>query len=216
MTVADIVAAAPVRTVEDLLDELGGVPASRVLVHPPIGRATIQDVVDVRDRTRRICELVDGTLVEKPMGYLESMVAVVLTTALQTFVAPRKLGIVTGESGMMNLFADLVRIPDVAFTSRERLPEGKAPKAPVPRLAPDLAVEVLSASNTSREMARKRREYFQAGVRLVWIVDIQVRTVAVYMAPENPVVLTTSDVLDGGDVLPGFTLNVRELFAGLD
>jgi Uma2 family endonuclease len=214
MTIAEPVIA-PIRTVEDLLDELGGIPASRVWVIPPIGQATIQDVIDVRNHTKRICELVDGTLVEKPMGYLESMVAMVLVNALQNFVLPRKLGIVTGEAGMMNLFAQLVRIPDVAFTSWARFPGGKPTNAPVPKLAPDLAVEVLSASNTPREIARKLREYFKAGVRLAWVIDIQLRTVAVYTSPDNPTILSGDDSLNGGEVLPGFTFPLRELFAQL-
>jgi Uma2 family endonuclease len=214
MTIAEPVVA-PIRTVEDLLDDLGGIPASRVWVIPPIGQATIQDVIDVRNHTKRICELVDGTLVEKPMGYLESMIAVVLSTALHNFVVPRKLGIVTGEAGMMNLFAQLVRIPDVAFTSWTRFPGGKPTNAPVPKLAPDLAVEVLSASNTPREIARKLREYVKAGVRLAWVIDIQLRTVNVYTAPENPTILSGDDSLNGGDVLPGFTFPLRELFAQL-
>jgi Uma2 family endonuclease len=215
MTLAEV-AVVSVRTVEDLLEDLGGIPASRVWVVPAVGTATIQDVVDVRNRTRRICELVDGTLVEKPMGYLESMVAMYLVNALQNHVLPRKLGVVTGEAGMMNLFADLVRIPDVAFASWSRFPGGKLSAAPVPKLAPDLAVEVLSPSNTAREIARKLREYFKADVRLVWIVDIRERTVAVHTEPEKAVVLSGDAMLDGGEVLPGFTLRLRELFAQLD
>ena len=72
---------------------------------------------------------------------------------------------------MVWLFRGLVRIPDVAFTSWERLPGRRVPPEPIPELAPDLAVEVLSQSNTEAEMTRKRGEYFAAGVRLVWLVD---------------------------------------------
>ena len=76
--------------------------------------------------------------------------------------------IVVGEAGMMRISQGLVRIPDVSFVSWDRLPEGKVPSEPIPALAPDLAVEVLSQGNTAKEMNRKRREYFEAGVRLVW------------------------------------------------
>jgi Uma2 family endonuclease len=119
---------------------------------------------------------------------------------------------------MMNLFADLVRMPDVAFTAWSRFPDGKVPTQPVPRLAPDLAVEVLSPSNTRREMERKRGEYFQAGAGLVWIVDLDARTVDVYApgAPDPPVTRRVGDALDGGEVLPGFALPLAELFAELD
>src|SRR4029453_3829595 len=110
--------------------------------------------------------LVDGVLVEKAMGLRESYLAIVLSTILWNFVQLRNLGVVTGEAGMMRLMAGLVRIPDVAFISWTRLPHQCVPTEPVPDLAPDLAVEVLSAGNTSGEMARKRQEYFAAGVHL--------------------------------------------------
>jgi len=214
MTVAQI--PAHLRTIDDLLHDLGDVPASRVRLRPPLGQATVQDVLDVHAHERRLCELVDGTLVEKPMGLKESIIAGALLSFLRAFVMPRNLGLVSGEAGMMRIFAALVRIPDVAFISWARLPEGKVPSDPMPLLAPDLAVEVLSASNTAREMERKRREYFAAGVRLVWMIDIEARTVEVYTAPEGPATLTEAQALDGGDVLPGFTLALRELFAELD
>ncbi len=86
------------------------------------------------------------------------------------------------------------------------------PTEPVPDLAPDLAVEVLSAGNTPREMARKCREYFAAEVRWVWLVDPETRTVAVHHGPEDATVLSTADTLQGEGVLAGFTLAVSELF----
>jgi Uma2 family endonuclease len=204
------------RTVDDLLHELGDVPPSRVRLHPFPGQATVQDVIDVHAHEKRLCELVDGTLVEKPMGLKESLIAGALISFLRAFVVPRNLGLVSGEAGMMRLFAGLVRIPDVAFISWSRVPGGKVPTEPVPQLAPDLAVEVLSPSNTPQEMERKRREYFGAGVRRVWIIDIDVRTVDVYTAPEGPVTISESQTLDGGEVLPGFVLPLRELFSELD
>ena len=90
------------------------------------------------------------------------------------------------------------------------------PTEPIAGFAPNLAVEVLSRSNTKAEMARKRREYFEAGVRLVWEVDPRARTVAVYETPEQATVLDASATLDGGEMLPGFALPLIELFAELD
>ncbi len=107
-------------------------------------------------------------------------------------------------------------IPDVAFASWDRLPKRQVPTDPIPDLAPDLAVEVLSKANTSEEMRRKRREYFASSVRLVWLVDPDARTVTVFTAPEQSKELNEDQILDGGDVLPGFTLALRELFAELD
>jgi Uma2 family endonuclease len=150
------------------------------------------------------------------MGYNESVLAVAIAAVLRAFVIPRNLGVVSGESGMMRLFAGLVRIPDVAYASWDRLPGRRMPSEPVPALAPDLAVEVLSESNTPREMERKRGEYFRAGVSVVWIVDPDARTVAVYTAVDRSDVLSEADVLGGGSVLPGFAVPLRELFAELD
>jgi Uma2 family endonuclease len=216
MTTAVLAPSNP-RTVDELLHQLGDVPASRVRLNPSPGHATVQDVIDVHENERRLCELVDGTLVEKPTGYRESMIAGALIAFIRAFVIPRNLGIVTGESGMMKLFAGLVRIPDVAFASWDRLPGGKVPSEPVPLLAPDLAVEILSPSNTPQEMSRKRREYFDAGVRLVWIIDLDDRTASVYTAADQtPLVIGESQALEGGDVLPGFVLPLRDLFAELD
>jgi Uma2 family endonuclease len=197
----------------DLLDRLGGVPAERVRYHPLPGTATEQDVLDIEAREHIHCELVDGVLVEKPVGYEESYLAGLILTAINVFVSPGKLGIVTGEAGMLRLFPGLVRGPDVAFVSLDRLPGGKIPTDPIPSLVPDLAVEILSRGNTPREMDRKRREYFDAGVRLVWIVDPVVRTVAVYLPGAEPVVLQANQTLGGEPVLEGFTIELSALFA---
>jgi len=132
-------------------------------------------------------------------------------------VRPGNLGLVTAPDGTVRLWAGRVRIPDVAFFSWDRLPGRQRPQAPIPTLAPDLAVEVLSRGNTPGEMRRKREDYFTAGVRLVWEVDPAARTVQVYTAPEAAAaVLTEGDTLDGGGVLIGFRLPLATLFAELD
>jgi Uma2 family endonuclease len=203
-------------TLADLLERLGGISPSRVLADPAPGTATEEDVPEIHRREKRLCELVDRVLVEKAMGFRESLLAGALITLLRAFVIPRNLGVVSGEAGMVRLFPGLVRIPDVAFTSWDRLPGRQVPTAPVPQLAPDLAVEVLSEGNTDAEMTRKLREYFAAGVRLVWFVDPQTRTVTVYTGPEESRVLDEAQTLDGGQVLPGFSLSLRILLAELD
>ncbi len=150
------------------------------------------------------------------MSYRESLLAGLLVTLLNGFVRPRNLGLVTGADGMVRLFPGLVRIPDVAFASWARIPNGRVPTEPIPHLVPDLAVEVLSKSNTAAEMARKCGEYFAAGVRMVWLIDPESRTVTVYTAPDQSTVLDETQMLDGSPILPGYTLSVRELFAELD
>jgi Uma2 family endonuclease len=201
-------------TLADLLDALGDIPPYRVRFHPLPGMATQKDVLAARmSPKRQLYELVDGVLVEKAMGYKESILALFLGWKLAEFVDARDLGVVAGEAGLVRLVAGLVRIPDVSFVSWDRLAGQKIPDDPIPDLAPDLAVEVLSPGNTPKEMQRKIQEYFAAGVRLVWIVDPVKRTVAVYTAPDQLTVLTEDQTLDGGAVLPGFTLPLRQLFA---
>lgn len=208
--------AGTIETLSDLLEQLGDVTPERVRFRPAPGTATEQDVLAAHGREGRLCELVEGVLVEKGMGFLESLLAGALIEAIRSFIRPLNLGLVTGEAGMMRLSPGLVRIPDVAFISWERLPGRRVPTEPIPDLAPDLAVAVLSESNTEGEMARKRHEYFDAGVRLVWIVDPTSRTVAVYHTPDQFTVLQETQTLEGGIVLPGFVLPLQDLFAELD
>ena len=87
---------------------------------------------------------------------------------------------------------------------------------PIPDLVPDLAVEVLSTSNTTAEMDRKLRDYFTSGVRLVWLVDARPRQATVCTAVDCCTVIDAAQTLDGGDVLPGFVLPLADLFTILD
>ena len=115
-------------TIADLLTRLGNVPANRVRLYPTPGTATEKDLIRVLDHEDRPCELVEGTLVEKPMGYDESEIAVTIIILMGSFVRRHKLGIVTGEAGTIRLMRGLVRIPDVAFVSWDRLPGRKRPR----------------------------------------------------------------------------------------
>lgn len=113
------------------------------------------------------------------------------------------MGTILGPDGPIRLSIGLLRMPDVCFISSRRLPAGKRPRGPFLDVAPDLVVEVLSPSNTAREMDGKNREYFAAGVRLVWLVDPHTRTVHVLTAPDESRTLKISQTLTGGSVLPG-------------
>ena len=169
-------------TIADLLRKLGDVPSSRVRFQPY--PASENDVIAIQDHENRTFELIDGLLVEKAMGIRESFLAIALGSILHQFVRARKLGLVAGADGMVKLSIGLLRSPDVLFISWDRLPERKVPKEPIPNLAPNLAVEILSKSNTSAEMKRKRREYFKAGVSLVWIVDPKAHRCSLYESPQ--------------------------------
>jgi Uma2 family endonuclease len=114
---------------------------------------------------------------------------------------------------MALLCPGLARIPDAAFFSWHRFPGRKLERGPFVEAAPDLAVEVISPSNTRREIERKIQDYFQAGACLVWCVYPLTKTVRVFTSPEQSIELNAEQTLDGGDVLPGFTLARRDYFA---
>lgn len=215
-TTLDTTAPAAERTLADLLEGLGHIPPNRIRVVPPLGTATEEDVIKAEGHTGRICELVDGVLVEKTMGYLESLLAGVVIEALRAFVRSHDLGVVLGEAGTLRVLPQQVRVPDVCFLSWDRFPGRKLPKTPIPAVAPDLAVEILSEGNTPGEMERKLRDYFAAGVRLVWYIDPRSRTARVYASPESCEELGAQGTLSGGDVLPGFGLSLAALFAEID
>lgn len=204
------------RTLADLLDELGNVPLNRILLRGPLGTATVEDVLEV-DREHGLApELIDGVLVEKVPGFQESVLEAALGSHFIGFMEPERLGVVLGAGGPLEILPGQVRVPDVSFTSWDRFPGGRLPKDPVWRGAPDLAVEFLSPGNTEGEMSRKLRDYFAAGVRLVWYIDHRSRTATVYTAIDQSRALTEGDSLDGGEVLPGFRLPLSKLFAKLE
>ncbi len=204
------------RTMEGLLKRLGGIPASRVRLRPLPGSATETDVVQIRNIEKILCELINGTLVEKTMGAEESFLTMDLVVLLGSYVKLHDLGAMMGPDGAVRLMPGLVRIPDISFVSWAKLPDRVYPKDPIPDLIPDLAIEVLSKGNTRREMAQKLRDYFDAGVKLVWFVSPKSRTVSVYTGAGRSLKRTEDQTLEGGDVLPGFVLPLRELFARLN
>jgi Uma2 family endonuclease len=200
------------KTLADLLQALGSIPPSRIPAVPHPGSATEQDILRNLAGEKRLYELVDGVLVEKPMGYYESLLAGILIRLMGSYVEEHDLGFVLGEAGTLRLAPGLVRIPDVSFISWSHFPSRRLPRDPIPDLAPDLAVEVISESNTEAEMSRKLREYFDAGTRVVWLAYPDARSVRVYSDVTTFTELAESDTLDGGGVVPGFTLPVADWF----
>jgi Uma2 family endonuclease len=203
----------PLKTLGDLLRRIGDIAPDRVRFLPPPGTATVADLLKPENGG---CELVEGTLVEKPVGLEESFLAASLITIINNFVIPRNVGYVTGEAGFYELPGGTVRGPDVSYTSWDRLVDRRRPTDPIPLDVPNLVVEVLSPSNTQREMELKRQEYFGGGVQLVWEIDPRQRTVRVYTALDKFLDLSPTDTLVGDPVLPGFILPLAELFGELD
>lgn len=203
-------------TASEVIAHFGDIPIARIRTSPAPGDATESDVVELHDHQNRLFELIDGTLVEKAMGWREAFLAACITTILNNFVQPRKLGIVFGADGMLRLKAQQIRIPDVAFVSQQRFAGQPLPTTAFWDLGCDLAVEVISSSNTRREMERKLNDYFAAGVAMVWLVYPDTREVVAYSSPSLSRTLRGRDLLEGGSLLPGFSVRVAEIFAELD
>jgi Uma2 family endonuclease len=202
-----VITRAKPRNVADLLQRLA-VPPERIRLDPQPGWATEEDVI-----RHHMCELIDGTLVEKAMGYYESRLAFVLIGYLEEFLRRNDLGFGLDSAGMVRVKAEQIRMPDVAVFLWKHFPDRKLPAVQILDVVPDLAVEILSPSNTLKEMERKRSEYFAGGAQLVWEVDPVKRSVEVYIAPDVSTTLDENATLDGGAVLPGFTLPIRDWFA---
>lgn len=206
----------PISTVADLVARLGDVPPERILMTPRPGQATEADAVRLTGRAdKQICELIDGVLVRKPMSMHSTILGFWIGHLIQLFLDQHNLGILTGENGMARMATANVRIPDVSFFSWDQL-NRTIPDVAVAGVSPVLAIEVLSPSNTGREMRQKRDEYFASGTRLVWEFDPRTRTVRVFTGVQDSILLTEADQLTGGDVLPGFLVAVRNVFSRLN
>jgi Uma2 family endonuclease len=203
----------PSWSMADLQDHLGGIPAERIRVSPPPGSATEKDVDEIATHEGRLFELIDGILVEKAMGTFESLVAGVILTEISIYLRSNDLGLAFPGDGPFRILPKVVKIPDVSFVSWQRLPTGMTSRPGIAAVTPDLAVEVLSESNTRREMSNKLARYFTAGVRLVWHIDPVDRTAEVFTGIEERTHIDANGTLDGGDVLPGLRLSLAYLFA---
>ncbi len=160
-------------------------------------------------------EVVDGRRVEiAPMGAHETCIASALLGIVHAFATPKRLGRGVVEVLFFLMPVGSQRRPDFAFVSSKRWPFNRFP----PRgdnawkVIPNLAAEVVSPTNTANEVMVKIREYFQAGVELVWVIYPETCQVYVYDSPDIVRALNRNDTLEGGKVLPGFRLPLAELF----
>ncbi len=157
-------------------------------------------------------ELIRGVLVEKmPPGDRHGEVVLRIGTALTNYADANDFGGTRcGDPGYrLDRDPDTVRAPDVAWFEPDRVPQDVTG---YPELAPDLAVEVKSPSNSRPEMAAKAGMWLSYGSREVWVADPERITITVYRAGSAPTSFTEDDVLTGGDLLPGFTTPVWRLF----
>jgi len=156
-------------------------------------------------------ELIEGELFEvSPGRRRHGIVQLRIASRLLQYVEAHNLGIVTTEEGfLLQKNPDTVLGPNVAFTSITSLAAEPELWSDVP---PDLVVEVMSPSNNPSDIERKVRVYLDAGVRVVWIANPANKRVVVYEPGKEPVTLANDESLDGGEVLPGFTLSLTSIF----
>lgn len=205
---------ADVTNLAELLDRLGNIPLERVRFHPTPGTATEEDVIRARESPERsLLELIDGVLVDKTMGTKEALWAGLILHYLWDFLEEHNLGLALGADGFVRLFPGRVRIPDGSFFSWDTLGGDEFPDEAIATIVPDWAMEVLSTSNTHKEIELKLDDYFNSGVKLVWIIDPKTQTAEIYTARHSILTVKKNGVLSGGTVLPGFTLSLKKLFA---
>ena len=207
----------PVPTMADvaaIVAGLGGVPPERIWMTPTPGTATEADVIRiVESADKRLVELVDGTLVEKAVGQEESRITVRLGGKLDVYCEDNDFGWVTGPDAMARMKGGNIREPDLSVFPFSMFPDGEMPDQVVASVAPMLAIEVLSESNTVAEIAKKLVELFASGTTLAWVIDPKKRTAKVYAAATKFTTLNEAGVLDGAGVVPGFLCPLADLFA---
>lgn len=202
----------PAEAFADLRHRLGDIPVDRIVAQPAPGTAVYEDWQRASREGDRLYELIDGTLVEKPMGLYEGYVTMLLATYINQFVLKHGLGAVFGPDSPISFGPNQVREPDISFIAKQRLPADLSQLATAPMITVDLAIEVLSPSNTRREMQRKRQLYFGSGSQLVWEIEPRQQAAFIYESVDDVTVLGNGDSLDGAGVLPGFVLPLSALF----
>jgi Uma2 family endonuclease len=162
-------------------------------------------------------ELVNGELVNMGNSGMEhGNIASNLSFFLTELVRSQKLGVICDSSTAFTMKTGNKRSPDVSFIAKERLQGVKRLPKGYFQGSPDLAVEILSPSNTVEEMTGKIVEFFENGTRLVWVIHPDEQYILVYHSTSPDRLLRLEDSLDGEEVIPGFSLAVAELFAELD
>lgn len=187
----------------------------------PEKRYTVEEFFEYTtgQNENKLFELVRGRIREAAgSSGKNAALAARISYFFNSWVMPRKLGFVTGADGSYVLHRnapDTVRIPDVGFISKERLP--KLPDDGFIPMPPDIAVEVISRSEGAEDIRDKVDEYLEYGVKIIWLVYPRKLIVDIY-TQQNPTNATyrLDAVLDGGDVMPGFKLSVKEIFEGIE
>lgn len=174
---------------------------------------TAEDLWTLDDDGKR-CALIRGELIcMSPSSGRHGKIGIRIATLLDLYASRTKLGDVFGvEAGfILARDPDTLLVPDAAFVRAERVPPEDEQKGFL-ELVPDLVVEVLSPSERPGQITTKLLTYLNAGVKIVWHVDPEDRSVTVHTAGQTPRTLTVDDEIDGGEVLPGFSAPVAAFF----
>lgn len=175
--------------------------------------ATIEDMLALPEDGHRY-DLIRGEIIKlAPTGGTHGEIASKIDWLIGNVVWPNKIGrTYTAEAGfVLQRDPDVLLSPDVAFVSRNRLPPDEE-RVGFLELPPDLAVEVLSPSESLRSIREKVSAYLEGGTQAVWVVDPVRRSLTMYLADGSMTLLSEADVLDGGEILPGLSVQVAEIF----
>ncbi|MHB8626144.1 MAG: Uma2 family endonuclease [Aggregatilineales bacterium] len=171
--------------------------------------AEYREWCDRPENADRLFELIDGEIIEKVASYTPSRIGMRIGHLISSYLDTNPIGDVTGADGTYEMSETNAFMPDVAFISRTRMPDDPERAAQIP---PDLAVEVKSPTDTYRALRKKAELYLASGTRIVWLVFPETETVELYMGNADVQVMDVTKTLEGGEVLPGFILPVREIF----
>lgn len=161
------------------------------------------------ENKKRLFELINGEIVEKVGSFVPSEIAGWILTFINMYLLENKIGHTTGADGSYILSPEHEFLPDVGYISKARMPQ-RPPR--IVHDAPDLAVDVKSPNDTKRELRRKVEDYLRLGTKMVWLVFPDERRIEVYVMDADVAEYDIDGVLDGGDILPGFKLPVRNIF----
>jgi Uma2 family endonuclease len=167
---------------------------------------------ELPENTEHIFEYIDGEIVEKMPSFAPSQLAQEISYHIKKFLKENPIGRLSGEAGGYMMTDDdnpPIFIPDLGYISKARMPDAPTREAPLP---PDLAVEIKSPTDRIRALRRKAERYLDYGTQLVWLVFPETQTIEVYAPNQDVQTLSIDDTLDGGLVLPGFQLPLREIF----
>lgn len=197
-------------TLADAIHALGDVPLHRVRWNPHPGTAVENHLLE-----SQCCELVEGCLVEKSVGCWKGVLEAAFGTLLLKAAGKDRVA-VTMASGPYRMSNGSVRCPDIGAIYWNRLRDGVVRIPEVAPVAPDLVFEIPTEENSVGELARKRREFFASGTRLLWEIDIEHRTAIEYRDPNVGRPLTADAWLDASDVIPNVKFRIVEAFDYLE